>query len=434
MLQGILIIILFLIIAALMITKKMPTLLALPVLAVGIAVISGVPIVGVNDDGVQIGFLQTVLEAGSTRMASAYIAVIFGAWLGQMMNKSGVTENIIKKAAELGGDRPFVVTLVLGAVVALLFTTLAGLGSVIMVGTIVLPILISIGVPALTAAMVFLMAFATGLTFNLSNWQTYSSIFGLELSNIREFSVYLLVITALAAVILIVLEFRKNGIKFAFSSPVNEPTETSTQLKGFTGLMAMITPIIPIAMVILFEVPVVPSFIAGILWIMIFTYKGWSKAMNVLTKACYDGFSDAAPAVILMVGIGMLYLSVTNPIVMSVLEPFMLAVTPTSRLTYVIFFIVLAPFALYRGPLNLFGLGSGIAALIIGLDILPVLAVMAAFLSVERVQAVGDPTNTQNVWVANFAGVEVNTITKKLMPYLWIITAIGIILASIIYF
>lgn len=434
MLQGILIIILFLIIAALMITKKMPTLLALPVLAVGIAVISGVPIVGVNDDGVQIGFLQTVLEAGSTRMASAYIAVIFGAWLGQMMNKSGVTENIIKKAAELGGDRPFVVTLVLGAVVALLFTTLAGLGSVIMVGTIVLPILISIGVPALTAAMVFLMAFATGLTFNLSNWQTYSSIFGLELSNIREFSVYLLVITALAAVILIVLEFRKNGIKFAFSSPVNEPTETSTQLKGFTGFMAMITPIIPIAMVILFEVPVVPSFIAGILWIMIFTYKGWSKAMNVLTKACYDGFSDAAPAVILMVGIGMLYLSVTNPIVMSVLEPFMLAVTPTSRLTYVIFFIVLAPFALYRGPLNLFGLGSGIAALIIGLDILPVLAVMAAFLSVERVQAVGDPTNTQNVWVANFAGVEVNTITKKLLPYLWIITAIGIILASIVYF
>lgn len=434
MLQGILIIILFLIIAALMITKKMPTLLALPVLAVGIAVISGVPIVGVNDDGVQIGFLQTVLEAGSTRMASAYIAVIFGAWLGQMMNKSGVTENIIKKAAELGGDRPFVVTLVLGAVVALLFTTLAGLGSVIMVGTIVLPILISIGVPALTAAMVFLMAFATGLTFNLSNWQTYSSIFGLPLSNIREFSLYLLVITALAAVILIVLEFRKNGIKFAFSSPVNEPTETSTQLKGFTGFMAMITPIIPIAMVILFEVPVVPSFIAGILWIMIFTYKGWSKAMNVLTKACYDGFSDAAPAVILMVGIGMLYLSVTNPIVMSVLEPFMLAVTPTSRLTYVIFFIVLAPFALYRGPLNLFGLGSGIAALIIGLDILPVLAVMAAFLSVERVQAVGDPTNTQNVWVANFAGVEVNTITKKLMPYLWIITAIGIILASIIYF
>lgn len=112
----------------------------------------------------------------------------------------------------------------------------------------------------------------------------------------------------------------------------------------------------------------------------------------------------------------------------------MLAVTPTNTLMYVIFFIVLAPFALYRGPLNMFGLGSGIAALIIGLNVLPVLAVMAAFLSVERMQAVGDPTNTQNVWTANFAGVEVNTITKKLVPYLWVISAAGIIIASVLYF
>lgn len=33
------------------------------------------------------------------------MATIFGAWLGQLMNKTGVTENIIKKSAELGGDR-----------------------------------------------------------------------------------------------------------------------------------------------------------------------------------------------------------------------------------------------------------------------------------------------------------------------------------------
>lgn len=433
MLQGSLIIILFLIIAGLMITKKIPTLLALPLLAVGVVVVSGVPLIGVNEDGAQIGFLQTVIEAGSTRMAGAYIAVIFGAWLGQMMNKSGVTENMIKKAAELGGDRPGIVALVLGAVVALLFTTLAGLGSVIMVGTIVLPIMISIGIPALTAASIFLMAFATGLTFNLANWQTYSSIFGLPIENIREFSIYLFFATAVAAIVLVFYEFKKNGIKFAFSSHVNEPIE-KTQIKGITGLFAMLTPIVPIALVILFRVPVVPSFFAGIIWIAIFTYKGWSKAMNMLTKSCYDGFSDAAPAVILMVGIGMLFLAVTNPTVRGVLEPFMLSVTPTTTLTYILFFIVLAPFALYRGPLNLFGLGSGIAALIIGLDVLPVLAVMAAFLSVERMQAVGDPTNTQNVWTANFAGVEVNTITKKLVPFLWLITSIGIVIASVLYF
>ena len=109
MAQGILIIIAFVIIAALMITKKMPTLLALPLLAVIICIIAGVPAVGKDADGNAIGWLQTVLEAGTVRMGAAIMAVIFGAWLAQLMNKTGVTENIIKRSAELGGDKPFVV-------------------------------------------------------------------------------------------------------------------------------------------------------------------------------------------------------------------------------------------------------------------------------------------------------------------------------------
>ena len=55
MLQGTLIIIAFVIIAALMMTKKIPTLLALPLMAVVICIIAGVPAVGVDADGKAIG-------------------------------------------------------------------------------------------------------------------------------------------------------------------------------------------------------------------------------------------------------------------------------------------------------------------------------------------------------------------------------------------
>ena len=96
MLQGILIIVVFLVIAALMMTKKIPTLLALPLMAVIICIIAGVPAVGTDAEGNAIGWLQTVVENGTVRMGSAIMAVIFGAWLGQLMNKTGVTENIIK--------------------------------------------------------------------------------------------------------------------------------------------------------------------------------------------------------------------------------------------------------------------------------------------------------------------------------------------------
>ena len=432
MLQGTLIIVAFVIIAALLMTKKIPTLLALPLMAVVICVIAGVPAVGTNADGAAIGWLQTVLEAGTVRMGAAIMAVIFGAWLGELMNKTGVTETIIKKSAELGGDRPLIVTLIMSAAVAVLFTTLNGLGSIIMVGSIVLPILISVGVPAMSAACIFLMAFTCGLTFNIANWKSFSGIFGLEIPQIQSFAIYMLVATVIATLILIVVEFKKNGVKFAFSAPVEE-TE-SKQVTGVRGTLAMLTPIIPILLVAVFKWPVCPAFIAGIIWILIFTSKNFSKAMNLLVKTCYDGISNSAPAVILMIGIGILYLAVTHSMVKEVLNPFLLAVVPQGKIGYIIFFSLLAPLALYRGPMNLFGLGSGIAALVIGLNTLSPLAVMAAFLAAERIQGCGDPTNTQNVWTANFCEVDVNGITKKLLPYLWAVAVVGVVIGAVLYF
>ena len=64
---------------------------------------------------------------------------------------------------------PSLLALVLCAVVALLFTSLAGLGAIIMVGSIVLPIMMTTGVPRKVAATLFLMAFALG--FHLQHRQ-----------------------------------------------------------------------------------------------------------------------------------------------------------------------------------------------------------------------------------------------------------------------
>ncbi|WP_177521312.1 C4-dicarboxylate ABC transporter [Oscillospiraceae bacterium] len=433
MLQGSLIIVAFVIIAALMMTKKIPTLLALPLMAVVICIIAGVPAVGVDADGNSIGWLQTVVENGTVRMGSAIMAVVFGAWLGQLMNKTGVTENIIKKSAELGGDRPLIVTLIMVVACAVLFTTLSGLGSIIMVGSIVLPILISVGVPSMSAACIFLMAFTCGLTFNIANWKTFSSLFNLDIEQIKGFEIYMLVATVIATLILVFVEFKRNGVKFAFSAPVSEPNPTK-QLTGVRGGLAMLTPLIPIILVAVFKVPVCPAFMAGIIWILVFTAKSFSKAMNTLVKTCYDGITDGGPAIILMIGIGILYLAVTHSMVKEVLNPFLLAVIPSNKIGYIIFFSLLAPLSLYRGPMNLFGLGSGIAALVIGLGTLSPLAVMGAFLAAERIQGCGDPTNTQNVWTANFAEVDVNGITKKLLPYLWAVAVIGVVVSAFIYF
>ena len=73
-------------------------------------------------------------------------------------------------------------------------------------------------------------------------------------------------------------------------------------------------------------------------------------------------------------------------------------------------------------------------ALVIGLGTLSPMAVMGAFLAAERIQGCGDPTNTQNVWTANFAEVDVNQITRKLLPYLWALAVVGVAISAFLYF
>ena len=50
------------------------------------------------------------------------------------------------------------------------------------------------------------------------------------------------------------------------------------------------------------------------------------------------------------------------------------------------------------------------------LHVLPAVALVAAVMAVVQVQNVCDPTNTQNVWVANFTGVGVERITRLTLP------------------
>src|SRR5512146_1839941 len=101
------IVIIFLVLAAMMFTQKMPTLIALPLMAILIGFVAKMPLTGKDS------ILAQVIDAGSMRLATTIAAVIFGAWMGQVLNQTGISTTIIKKAAELGGDRPVPVAIAL---------------------------------------------------------------------------------------------------------------------------------------------------------------------------------------------------------------------------------------------------------------------------------------------------------------------------------
>jgi len=312
--QAILILLLFLIIAGLMVSRKLPTLIALPILAIGIALIAGVPLSLVDPKTkVDTGLLAYVIDGGAIKLASAYVAVMFGAWLGQLMNQTGISKAIVKTAAELGGDRPLIMTLLITAAIALLFTTINGLGAVIMVGSIAVPILLSVGVASIIAISMFLFGMAIGLELNMANWSFYITATGVTLNNIKNFAVILMIYTAIMAVIFAVIEFKRAGIKFAWA-------QNTLDTEKKVNFLALLTPIIPIVFVLVFKWPIITSFIVGIIYCIITTQKSFKSALNTITKTAYDGIADSAPAVLLMIGIGMLLNSVMHPYVSQALS------------------------------------------------------------------------------------------------------------------
>jgi hypothetical protein len=295
--------------------------------------------------------------------------------------------------------------------VALLFTSLTGLGAIIMVGSIVLPIMLTLGIPRKTAATLFLLAFALGFIFNLTQWTFYLKTFGVAREQMQPFAYRA------------GCDRRAGDGRLRERALSNDPRlrHLGARRRGAASRAngrrwyALVTPIVPIVLYFWLQLDAIVAFALAA------AYGALSaaprKAIPTLVAAAIRGVEDVAPAVLLFMGIGMLLVATGLPPVKAALTPLVSAVAPRSWFGYVLLFGLLSPLALYRGPLNPFGVGIAVYTVLAGLGVLPAVTLVAAVMAVVQVQNVCDPTNTQNVWVANFTGVGVDEITKLTLPY-----------------
>ena len=62
------------------------------------------------------------------------------------------------------------------------------------------------------------------------------------------------------------------------------------------------------------------------------------------------------------------------------------------------------------------------------------IAAMVALRLDSNVQAVCDPTNSHNVWVADFVKQDVNEIIKKTIGWIFVSTIVGLVVAAFIIY
>ncbi len=410
----------FAIFAVLMYRRVIPALIAVPCMALLMSLAAGVPFTA----------LGGIVTDGAVKLAPFYVAVIFGALLGRVTIETGIARTIVNLAAEFGGERPFVLSLVFCAIVAVLFASLQGLGGIIMVGSIVLPIMMTAGVPRSIAATLFLMSFALGYIFNIANWTFYYTFFGVAREQLVPYAILLALVDGAVLVAYAAVSFRR-ARRYA-TWAVRAPEDSNFQ--GVPSV-ALVTPLIPLLLFYSFHTEAAVAFLVAALFGVLFTRP--ELAVQRLVAAAIRGVEDVAPAVLLFMGIGMLLVATTQPQLAAALRPLVAGSWLRSPVGFVMLFGVASPLVLYRGPLNPFGVGIAVFTVLLTAHVLPPVILVAAVMAVVQVQNVCDPTNTANVWVANFTGVPIQTITRRTLPYqtaVAIVATLAVVMGSSLLF
>ena len=489
-LQIILMVFAFVGITLSMFYRVLPAILALPILAILIALIGGVSPVHV---------IEYVLGKGPLKLSSAYTIAMFGGMLSVILQKTGVAESLIKKGAELSGDQPWVISVMMLILISLLFTTLGGLGAIIMVATIVLPVLSAVGVGAMTAVGIFLFGVSIGGTLNVGNWALYKSVMELSVDQIRPFALIIFSLLFASALVYITLQLyfdghalnlRRIALRGLFTLGLIAgglllwfyvfPAQTQSQILSVLGQVwsvfryalltamlllglgvclrayhlrrsesdvihwtAYLSPVLPLLLILVLNVNFIAAFILGLLYAFVSTYR--KGRLNTLIQACVEGAGVVMPAVLLMFGIGMILVAIMGPggdawkefypngwPVLNLIQPVTQKLIPTQPVLYVIVFTLAAPMALYRGPLNLWGMGFGLATVFLAAG-LPPAAVMGLLMSVGQIQGISDPTNTQNVWLASEMRVDVQKVMWNTLPYAWGVACIGLCVSAMLF-
>lgn len=378
--------------------------------------------------------LTNVFQTGPENYGkSILVNVFFGAFFGRILIDTGIAATLIRKVVELGGDKPRVTMSLLCIVTAVIFTSMTGIGPVISIAVIVLPIMLSLGIPSPVAMFSFMGSIMAGIFGNIVNFKQYQAIFATanpsyasyDYNAYFTFGIIAMVVSLI--VVLIVANFSMNRKKKSYAWAATPDAANTADAPA----ISWISVILPVVGVVVFKLPIIFGFIFSGLFALITCNKlrgGFSNVSRMLSKQFADGAIDVAP----MVGF-LLTLAMFNNAANYASPYFKILIggaMPTGALLLCIVFAVLTPLGFFRGPMNLVGCGAAILAVVVSTAAWPVQFLYPLFAVTTVAPQHLDVTQSWVAWGFGYTKVSTKDYMKMSIPTGWII---GIILCAIVF-
>lgn len=354
--------------------------------------------------------------------------IIFGSWFGRVLVDTGIAAAIIKKTVELGGARPMITTILLAWATTLIFTSAFGVGSVMAIGVIMLPILFSLGVPKKVAIASYTMSIASGMYLNLGYVKQIQALFPSVPYDAAYVKVALILtaIHMLVIVAFILYSFKTNGLTHAWAAT----PQPSVASEGELGSWVFLIPAIPIALIVGLKWQPIPALMVAMFASMLLTKKlrTYKDAVACVQQTLYDGIADVGLL------IGMLFAIVMFAGAAAKVSPFLGkifgGILPHDPLMLAIAFGIFAPLALFRGPLMVFGSGGATLAILLGMNLFSP-KFLFALIMIPPVAMVANtcPTQSWSMWAINYSKLAPQDYLKTGLIWSWILMLINEIVA-----
>jgi hypothetical protein len=368
---------------------------------------------------------------GGTRTAGAMISFIFAGLFARAQIETGIVENIVKRAAELGGDRPFVVALILGFASA--YSTLGAFnGGALTAHAIALPILISMGLSPLTAAVIQGFGCLQFILFWPFRWAYFSTVTKVTLVQAMPFLLIFTPIICLTWIGFVIYQFKVNKLPIRWSAP----KESLTKVEKKVPLYALLCPLLPLLFIIVFKTPDILAFILSALIAVLVTQRGSGRKLSempgFLTKVFLLGINDVNYNICLFIGIGFILQAADFPFMKAIFGESLKTILPSSPIFFILFFSgFIGICALFRGPAQPWAMGAAVFASITGVGIYPALVPGLLIAVADVFSIVADVTSGYTMYICALAKISIVEFLKKVYVSTLIYMVIGIILITI---
>ncbi len=356
--------------------------------------------------------------------------IVFGAWFGKIIVDTGIAGSIIKKVVELAGDRALLTVMLLVVVNTAIFTSAFGVGSVMAIGMIVLPIMFSMGIRKNVALAAYMFSVAAGMWLNIAYVSQFYVFFGKDLYQRPEYIRFALVATAIHLVVALAFvvfhHLTSRGTRRAWAAKaVSDSTATAPAY-------SFIVPFIPIVMVAVFGWQPVPSFLLGIFSGILLTRNmtSYKRVVDVAQKTLYDGVAESGLLIGMLYGVNIFQAAAKEAA--PILQKLLGGIIPNSPLVVAIAFGVLALLGLFRGPLMIFGSGAATVAILQAQGVFSPWTMFGLFLIIPVVIVANTcPTQSWGMWGLSYSKVEPRTYLRTGVLWSW---GLALVLEPVAYF